>query len=219
MSFKDLTPEQRAAMQAKALATRAARKAAKAAKAVPEHTSAAESIATPATPPATTTRPGELSPKERALIRRKVEEEIARELRERRMAEREAEIQAETDRALQQARIDAGLVDISHKDDLITFVVDVAPFSDGIIIDGVRHAHGYEVTKPRHVYDSMRETMARSWDHEENAGYPNKKLMRPRGPTNTHNTTFPHAYMRPHETTISERTMVVQNRPLMKAES
>lgn len=73
-------------------------------------------------------------------------------------------------------RREAGLTD--YKDDLITFQVDVAPFSDGLRWDGVVYHHGTWITKPRHIYDSMREQMARSWDSEERAGNPNRKFRR-----------------------------------------
>jgi hypothetical protein len=151
----------------------------------------------------------------RALVRRKALEQIQKELAEKRAAEEDVSLERELELELHRQRVACGLKPAFDPTDLITFVVDVAPFSPGLQIDGVLYPHGQEVTLPRHRYDSFREIMARTWDHEENCGYPNKKQMRPRGQTNAVNTTMPHAYMSPHMTTISERTAAVSNRPVI----
>ena len=150
-----------------------------------------------------------------AMIRRKALEQIRKELAEQRAKDDDAELQRELEIELHRQRVAHGLKPAYDPTDLITFVIDVAPFSPGLQIDGVLYPHGQEVTVARHRYDSMREIMAATWDHEENCGYPNKKQMRPRGPVNAVNRTMPHAYIQPHQTTISERTGVAANQPII----
>lgn len=197
------TPEQRAKARATRIANAQARRARAEGHMPPIEVPAADSIA--ATP----------AEDRMALIRRKALEQIQKELAEKRAIEEDAELERELEIELHRQRVAHGLKSPYDPTDLITFTVDVAPFSPGLQIDGVLYPHGQDVTLPRHKYDSFREIMARTWDHEENCGYPNKKQMRPRGQTNAVNTTMPHAYMSPHMTTISERTAAVANQPLI----
>lgn len=80
------------------------------------------------------------------------------------------------DNEILRQRREAGLTD--YRDDMITFLIDVAPFANDIRIDGKVYTHGQWVTLPRRQYDAIREIMARSWDSEDRAGNPNRKHAR-----------------------------------------
>jgi hypothetical protein len=108
----------------------------------------------------------------RASVRAKVKEELAA-----REQEHKADAVKETTaRALQEARRQAGLTD--YRDDLVSVTIDVAPYADKITVDGKMFFQGHTYQVVRRQADSLREMMARSWDHEDNTGYPNKKFYR-----------------------------------------
>jgi len=111
-----------------------------------------------------------------ARIRREQQEKIAAELRQ---IEKSRQRDGETAFAaeeLQRLRREAGLTD--HLDDLIEHTINVAPFADGITIDGVKYHQGYTYTFTRRQYQDIAETEARGWDSEDRAGNPNKKQYR-----------------------------------------
>lgn len=58
-------------------------------------------------------------------------------------------------------------------------LLDLAPHSDRITLDGVQYLHGttYHVTKA--VYDTLAEVMTRGWDHEREVGNANQKSYKP----------------------------------------
>lgn len=108
----------------------------------------------------------------RAEAKKKVDAEVAAANSEK----RKKLVAKELDAEILRQRKDAGLID--YRDDLLEILIDVAPFSDNIAIDGVIYQHGTWYTVDRRRYDSLREIMARSWDSEERAGNPNRKFRR-----------------------------------------
>ena len=52
------------------------------------------------------------------------------------------------------------------KDEEIYLHVDLAPYTDRLIIDGATYLHGHSYKLPRHMVESMREMVQRTWDHE-----------------------------------------------------
>jgi hypothetical protein len=57
-------------------------------------------------------------------------------------------------------------------------LIDVAPFAVDITVDGTVYQHGRWYKVDRRRYNSLMETMARSWDSEERAGNPNRRHRR-----------------------------------------
>lgn len=122
--------------------------------------------------------PLELTAEELARVQEEAKKKIDAELAVKRAAERKALIAKALDDEIMRQRNAAGLVD--YRDDMVRFMINVAPFSPGIDIDGRRYAHGEWVTTPRREYDTIREAMARSWESEDRAGNPNKKFQQER---------------------------------------
>lgn len=99
-------------------------------------------------------------------------------------AERADALRADKNKAIKKAiedetaklRKEAGLA--NHMDDLLQILIDVAPFSGDIKIDGTIYEHGRWYTVDRRKYETIREICARSWDAEDRAGNPNRKFYR-----------------------------------------
>lgn len=56
-----------------------------------------------------------------------------------------------------------GVVD---KDEQVSIHIDLAEFSDKIMLNGVQYWHGYTYEVPRHVADTLREIMQRTHRHQ-----------------------------------------------------
>lgn len=54
----------------------------------------------------------------------------------------------------------------SHMDEMMTLTIDLAPFSDRVLVNQQPYWHGKQYTVPRHVAESLRETMFRTWQHQ-----------------------------------------------------
>lgn len=48
------------------------------------------------------------------------------------------------------------------RDELVRVTIDVAEYADRLVINGFEYHNGYSYDVPRHVYESMRETMYRT---------------------------------------------------------
>jgi len=164
MPGKPWTPEQREAASQRTRERLAAKKSE-----LDAQEAAPNSPDQPPEPPAPT-----LIDEERELLRRKAQAVIAEELAAKAKAEREKFLKDELDKEILRQRREAGLTD--HRDDMVEFMINVAPFSPGITINGRHFPHGSWVTLSRREYDSIRDIMARSWEAEERAGNPNKKF-------------------------------------------
>lgn len=44
--------------------------------------------------------------------------------------------------------------------------IDLPPYADRIVVDGETFFNGHMYKRARHIVNSLRETMARAWDHE-----------------------------------------------------
>jgi hypothetical protein len=53
-----------------------------------------------------------------------------------------------------------------YKDEEIWITIDLPESGDRLTIDGEQFLHGHTFKRPRHIVNSMREQMARAWDHE-----------------------------------------------------
>lgn len=54
----------------------------------------------------------------------------------------------------------------SYRDEEIMIHIDQPPFADRLIVDGRTFFNNHIYKLPRHQVESMREMMARQWDHE-----------------------------------------------------
>lgn len=54
----------------------------------------------------------------------------------------------------------------AENDQMCEIMLDLAPHSDRLIIDGTIYLHGRTYTVPQRVYDVMRETIHRGWEHQ-----------------------------------------------------
>lgn len=85
-------------------------------------------------------------------------------------AEAKATVQLRKLKAAEEAALAQEIEALEHEDDPVyekrSVLIDVAPSTDAILIDGTTYHHGriYEVTAP--VYETLLEIIARSWDHE-----------------------------------------------------
>lgn len=80
---------------------------------------------------------------------------------------------AYAEQALAELRVERG--DLEGDDDLLQFTIDLAPNAQDIRLDGMVYQHGRTYTITRPVYDTLREIIARTWAHEDQAGNPYKK--------------------------------------------
>ena len=53
-----------------------------------------------------------------------------------------------------------------YKDEMVWINIDLPDFCDRLTVDGVSHMHGHLYHRPRHYANSLREQMARAWEHE-----------------------------------------------------
>lgn len=60
--------------------------------------------------------------------------------------------------------------------ELMTIVIDLAPFADKIMIDGKQYFHGHKYEVPRGLFAVLSEIIARTWAHDEEVGSPNRKF-------------------------------------------
>jgi hypothetical protein len=178
MAKKELTPEQ-AKLRRENLARAREIAAANRAKRTgappdPEDVAVEETAEEPVIAEPEEASPIELSDHELDRIRVEARKKVDAELAEVNKLKKKEMMAAALDAEIQRQRREAGLTD--YRDDLIEFMVNVAPFSPGITIDGEHFEHGRWVKTSRRKYDSMREVMARSWEAEDRAGNPNKKF-------------------------------------------
>lgn len=65
-----------------------------------------------------------------------------------------------------------------EEDEMRTILLDLAPHSDRITLDGKVFFHGQSYTVPRDVFGVLNECMARGWQHEDEVGNANQKSYR-----------------------------------------
>ena len=92
---------------------------------------------------------------------------------------------------------------LEPEQEMVDIVVDVAPFTDRIMIDGKQYFQGRYYRVPRRVYAVMVEIMARSWAHDEEVGSPNRKFYEKPSHVGTGNYASVHPAMK--NTLISPR--------------
>ena len=70
-----------------------------------------------------------------------------------------------------------------YQDEMVNITIDLALFSPAIIINSRPYWHGKTYSVPRHVADTLRETMYRTWGHQadidgqsKTAFYANKRV-------------------------------------------
>jgi hypothetical protein len=170
------TEEQKQAAREKARARIVEQKAQAAA--APETTEGAAVV--PPVTPATDDAPAPLLPDdyERQRIEAEAKKLVDEELEKLAKKDREKFLKDELDKEVLRQRRLAGL--INHQDDVVEFLINVAPFSPGITIDGKHYPHGSWAKLSRREYDSIRDMMARSWESEDRAGNPNRRFAQER---------------------------------------
>jgi|SRR5215469_2501502 len=131
-------------------------------------------------PPAAADEPGNerygLPPEVVARIRQEQKAKVDAELRRLEKAQHAGREARFAEQELERQRRSAGLTD--HLDDLIMHTINVAPFSDGITIDGVKYHQGYTYTFTRRVYNDVCKIETDGWLSEDRAGNPNKRFYR-----------------------------------------
>ena len=109
-----------------------------------------------------------------ALLDRLSEDE-REAIRVRARAAAEAEKRAEAEKAYYQQALEEERRLLEPEQELRDIVIDLAPFSKCILIDGKQYHHGLLYEVRRQVFDQLQEIMARGWAHDEEVGEPNKK--------------------------------------------
>lgn len=54
----------------------------------------------------------------------------------------------------------------SHMDEVMTITIDLASYANKILVNGKAYWHAQTYTVARHVAESLRETMFRTWQHQ-----------------------------------------------------
>ena len=67
---------------------------------------------------------------------------------------------------------------VEEEEDFRDILIDLAPHADRIILDGTMYMHGLHYTVSRAVYDTMKDIMARTWEHEDDTGHANRTHYR-----------------------------------------
>lgn len=83
--------------------------------------------------------------------------------KKRKKAALEAYIKLETERLQHEEGLVTG---IGIKDELVDMLIDVAEYTDRIVLNNVTYFHGHSVRVPRHVAETLREICARSHNHQ-----------------------------------------------------
>jgi hypothetical protein len=55
---------------------------------------------------------------------------------------------------------------LADKDEMVDIMIDLAEFSDRISLNSTEYYHGYSYAVPRHVADTLREIMQRTYHHQ-----------------------------------------------------
>lgn len=54
----------------------------------------------------------------------------------------------------------------SHADEIVNIRIDLAPFAANVLVNGQAYWHGRMYPVPRHVANSLQETMFNTWKHQ-----------------------------------------------------
>ena len=93
--------------------------------------------------------------------------------------------------------------ELEPEQELVPIVIDVAPFTDRIMIDSKQYFQGHVYQVSRRLYAVLTEIMARSWAHDEEVGSPNRKFYEKPSHVGTGNYASVHPAMK--DTLISPR--------------
>lgn len=81
---------------------------------------------------------------------------------------KKAAAKAVEDEETQRLRVQEGLTTgIGLKDEIVGITIDLPEYADKIVINSVPYHHRHTYQVPRHMADSIRETMDRAWKHED----------------------------------------------------
>lgn len=79
-----------------------------------------------------------------------------------------AAAKAVKDAEIERLKREEGLVTGSGpKDEMVSILIDLAEHSNRIVINQQAYHHGHRYTVPRHVADTLRDIMARGWEHQD----------------------------------------------------
>lgn len=109
-----------------------------------------------------------LSPEDKQAIAKRAESVVAKEAKQ---AAEDAYFEAE----LERQRKAMAPVDAQDRE----IVIDLAPHSDRIMVDGVIFFHGQRYSVSAQLYPTLKEIMARGWEHEQEVGGANRDAYRP----------------------------------------
>lgn len=109
-----------------------------------------------------------------SLLSEEKKAELRLEAQERIQREREEQA-AEAFLADEEAKARRGHV---PEQELVEITLDLPEHSDRLVIDGAHFFHGRSYIVPRHQADSMRDTIARAWDHQAEIDGKNKNTYR-----------------------------------------
>ncbi len=140
-----------------------------------------------------------VAPELQQLLTSEDEERLRGQARQKVAAEKKAEAEAQFyAKALEEERRA-----LEPAQELVDIVVDVAPFADKIMIDGVQYFQGHHYRVSKNLCAVMMEIMARSWAHDEEVGSPNRKFYQKPSHVGTGNFAGVHPAMR--DTIVSPR--------------
>lgn len=67
----------------------------------------------------------------------------------------------------QRLRVEEGMTTgNAHSDEIVNITIDVAQFAPNILINNQPYWHGHTYAVPRHVADTLRDVMYRTWGHQ-----------------------------------------------------
>lgn len=84
--------------------------------------------------------------------------------KERRLAAMKAVEDAETERLKREEGLVTG---DGAKDEMVDITLDLAPFTEKIVLNSVPYWHSFTYPVPRHVADTLRDIQAQGWKHQD----------------------------------------------------
>lgn len=107
-----------------------------------------------------------------------LDEETKASLRAKARAAVAQEVQEKSADALYQQYLEEERRALNPQEEIKYFTLDMAGHADRIMLDGVVFFHGVQYAQPKSKYDSLRDIVARGWEHETEIGYANRNLRK-----------------------------------------
>lgn len=120
----------------------------------------------------------QLSPEDLALLSAEELAALEKEAEAEATEDHKEELKARVKSALKASKRQALKKASGQEEQMRDIMLDLAPHSDRIVIDGTVYFHGQAYTVTDSVYRTLTEIVARGWEHEHEVGNANQKAYR-----------------------------------------